>query len=121
MRERRRFVRLDLNVNVKWRKIDQVEEIKENTAKNISIGGICLIVEEKLNEGDYLELKINLPNQKEIHAYGRVVWIDEYEILGAEYGKKYDAGIEFLKIKEEDQQELEKFIFTFLYEKAKNR
>ncbi|OQX81663.1 MAG: hypothetical protein B6D56_01690 [Candidatus Omnitrophica bacterium 4484_70.1] len=117
MRERRRFVRLDINVKVRWKRIEQVNEEEKEVTKNISGGGICLIAEEKLNKGDTLYLEIELPSGELIYARGRVVWVNEYEIIGVEVKKKYDVGIEFIEIKEEDREEIGRYIFTLLHEK----
>jgi len=117
MRERRRFVRLDINVKVRWKRIEQINKEENEVTKNISGGGICLITEEKLNEGDTLYLEIELPSGELIYARGRVVWVNEYEIIGVEAKKKYDVGIEFIEIKEEDREEIGRYIFTLLHEK----
>jgi len=117
MRERRGFVRLDINVKVRWERVRQKGEEKSEFTKNISGGGICLITEEKLNEGERLYLEIELPSGKLIYARGKVVWVNEYEIIGVEIKKKYDVGIEFIEIKEEDRQEIGKYIFALLHEK----
>jgi len=118
VQERRRFVRLTTNVRVKWKKIiDTYEDIAEhiNDTKNISGGGICLMVDERLGVGDRLYLEIELPTKKIIYSKGRVVWIKEYEIIGQPHKKSYDTGIEFLEIGDKDREDIKKFIFTILH------
>lgn len=111
MKEKRRFVRLDINVNIKWSK-DLTETEKTGGSKNISGGGICLMTEEKgLEVGDRLKLEFELPNEKVIKAKGKVAWIEKFEIMNKDYGKKYDVGIEFSDIAEKDREEIKKFIF----------
>ncbi|MFH1621838.1 MAG: PilZ domain-containing protein [Candidatus Omnitrophota bacterium] len=114
MGERRKFVRLDLNTKVEWEKVNRDEPASEFKSKNISGGGICLITDEIINIGDTLNLKIDLPTLKTIHAKGKVVWIEGFEIVGGRREKKYEAGIEFLDINDKDRQEIEKFVFSHL-------
>jgi c-di-GMP-binding flagellar brake protein YcgR len=122
MEERRRFVRLDMNVVVKWEKItEDSNQIVGDTdiTKNISVGGICLIAYERLEVGDKLRLEIELPTKKTVSAKGRVVWINEFEVIGRGLEKRYDVGVEFIDIRDEDREEINKFVFTFLHVKSK--
>ena len=51
MKDKREFARLDLNVKVDWKKISETPEPKQefsDKTKNISAGGLCLVVYEKL-------------------------------------------------------------------------
>ncbi|MFH0877020.1 MAG: PilZ domain-containing protein [Candidatus Omnitrophota bacterium] len=120
MQEKRQFVRLDVNVKVNWEKIvgeaPEPSE-KENVSRNISEGGICLIVYEQLGVGEKIKLDIELPSQKKIAATGRIAWINEFAI-GQVQEKRYDAGIEFLEISPQDREEIKKFVFTLLDQKG---
>ncbi len=114
MEEKRKFIRLDVNVGVKWKKIKEAS-LTADIAKNISEGGICLIANEKVAIGDLLDLEIELPTGKKITSKGKVAWVNEFEIIiGKMQMKRYDVGAEFLGISDEDREEIEKFIFTFL-------
>lgn len=117
MEEKREFARLDLNVKVDWKKISETYEPKQeysDKTKNISAGGLCLVVYEKLNVGEKLQIEMELPSKKVINAEGKVVWISEYEILGREEEKIYDIGVEFMKISKEEREEINKFVFASL-------
>jgi c-di-GMP-binding flagellar brake protein YcgR len=115
MKEKREYVRLDLNVRVDWKKIsetsDPAEEFTDKT-KNISVGGLCLIVNEKLNVGDSLQIALELPSKKIIDMEGRVMWINEYEIFGKEEEQFYDVGIEFMNISKDEREEIKEFVLT---------
>lgn len=111
MEEKRRFVRLDINVNVKWDK-DPAAPLRPGSSKNISGGGICLMMADRgLKVGEVLNLEFELPNGKAIKAKGRVVWVERFEIMNRDYGQKFDAGIEFLDISDPDREEIKKFVF----------
>ena len=114
MDERRKFARLSADVEVVWKKRIQPPgsafETK-NTTRNISAGGICLIVYEKVNENDILELEIRLPTGNAIRALGKAVWVSEYEIVGEATGNSYDIGVEFIDIADDEREEINKFVF----------
>ncbi len=116
MKERRKFVRLNTNVDVKWAKItDEKESLLGDLSvtKNISGGGICLTVYGgNITESDFLYLEIELPTKRIIKTKGKVVWVGEFEIIGGRYEKRYDVGVEFLEIKDEDIEEINKFVFS---------
>ncbi|MFH2144950.1 MAG: PilZ domain-containing protein [Candidatus Omnitrophota bacterium] len=111
MEEKRKFIRLDVGVNVKWKKL--YDEIFEDTSinKDISEGGICLIIEERLQIGDRLQLEIGLPDKKSITAVGRVAWVSEYGVVYDNHKRNYDTGVEFMEIEDMDRQEISKFVF----------
>jgi len=117
MGKKRDFVRLNLNVRVDWKKIietsDFVGEFPDAT-RNISAGGLCLSMDERLQIGDKLQLRMKLPSEKIINAQGRVVWIREFEINSREYKKTFDTGIEFTEIRDEDREKINKFVLTYL-------
>lgn len=119
MKEKRRFVRLGLNADINWRKIQgayggPVEE-EGGLAKNISCQGICLIVYQKLNIGDVLDLNIELAPGKLIRARARVSWVNEFDFIGkTTEEKKYDVGLEFINLSEQEMMEIERLIIDSL-------
>jgi c-di-GMP-binding flagellar brake protein YcgR len=117
MQDKRKYPRLDVNVNIHWQKTikpgNSTSESRDVT-KNISAGGICLIVYEKVEVDDRLKLEFELPTQKLIRCDGRVAWVKEFEIIGRENAKRYDIGVEFFDINAEDRDEIKKFVFSFL-------
>jgi c-di-GMP-binding flagellar brake protein YcgR len=117
MEEKRRYVRLDASVEVTWQKIadsSQQASPEDDITRNISEGGICLIVYEQISVGDVLDLVIELPTQKIIHSRGAVRWAKEFEIVGERAIRRYDIGLEFVNISDQDRQEIKKFVFGFL-------
>ena len=115
MKERRKFVRLNAQVDIVYAKHKSPEKVKLSLTKNISKGGICLICYEEVKKSDLLDLKIHLPECKRpINAIGRVVWVKEFTISGIPDGKRFDAGIEFIKINNKHLRRIEKYIFTII-------
>ncbi len=109
MEEKRKFVRLEINVAVKWKKIPEEALVGLDVTKNISKGGICLMVDEKLEIGDNLELEIEIPEKKVVQARVKVIRVRELK-LTEEGRKEYEAGVEFFEISDEDREEIEGFI-----------
>lgn len=117
MGAKREFVRLNLNVRVNWKRIDEradVIGVFPDATRNISAGGFCLNMDERLEIGDRLQIRMELPSEKIIHAKGKVVWISEFEITGRGDKKTYDTGIVFTEIGNEDREEINKFVLTSL-------
>ncbi len=112
--ERRRYVRLNALVDVAYNKHPRKpgEESMLRLSKNISKGGICLIVYEEFKKDDLLDLKICFTGAKTpIKAVARVVWVSEFTI-GDKIGKRYDMGIEFVKISDSDRGKIEQYVFS---------
>ncbi len=111
--EKRKFARLNILVDVAYKKQDAVKEEKLTLTKNISKGGICFIGYESLRESDIIDLQIYLPEDKNpVSAMARVVWVKEFLIGEIPKGKRYDVGVEFVQISEEDKTRIDRYILT---------
>ena len=112
--ERRRFPRLTVAAAVDYVILNKQTPEEGTLIRNISAGGICLIVYENIDAGTVLSLSIFLPdNHSYISAKGRVVWKKEF-MVSSEQRKRYDVGVEFIEISEEDQKRISKFVFSLL-------
>jgi len=115
IQEKRRFVRLNALVDVIYNRVSLAETEKLSLSKNISKGGICLIAYERLEVSDLLKLDIHLPGEAEsVNARGRVAWVKEFVIGDIPNNKRYDVGIEFVKINAEDLRKIDKYIFVHI-------
>jgi len=112
--ERRKFPRLNASVAVEYSIIEKYPLKETTVTKNISSGGICLIVYEEIEVNTTLSLKINLADDNDfIETKGKVVWSSEFS-LGPDKKQRWDIGIEFLEASEDDQKRVSKYIFTLL-------
>jgi c-di-GMP-binding flagellar brake protein YcgR len=112
--ERRRYARLNALVDVACNKhpLKPGKKSSLRLSKNISKEGICLIVYEKVNKGDLMDLKVYFPDTKvPVQVLARVVWVSEFTI-GDAIGKRYDVGFEFMKIKEADKNKISQYVFS---------
>jgi len=93
--EQRRFPRLPLDVEVDFK------DRAIARSKNISKEGICLVSEDRLEEGKILNLRFFLPDTVEpIHAYAKVMWVRDASEHYCE------VGLKFWDINEQDEKRL---------------
>lgn len=98
MLERRKFPRLDCEVDVQYKIKSELpaEKLKKDLFENKSINvtplGICIKTHEKLPIDTILELKIIFP-EKTIEAISRVAW-------SSDVPGKCCSGLEFIAIKD---------------------
>ncbi len=111
--ERRDFPRLTVSVDIEYLILNEIKA-QQSLSKNISAGGICLIVYEKIAIGSILLLKFRFPNDnQEVQAKGRVVW-SSYFTIGADRKDRYDLGIEFTDIGADVKEKLAQHIFKLI-------
>ena len=96
----RKFIRIRSDFVVWYQTIDEDDlSFGRPQAVDISAGGILLEMDEGERIGTLLSMKFKIPNyEKEIKAEGRVVRLKRLET------NKFEIGIEFLKISDEDIQ-----------------
>jgi c-di-GMP-binding flagellar brake protein YcgR len=105
---RREFPRLDFDVEFKhWVFSEPSLKPIRNKGKNISAGGLCIMVFEKLEIGTLLKLEFSLQGaDKPIMAKGKVMWIDELVIFSHGTHVSYNCGVEFVEISPHDQENI---------------
>lgn len=113
--ERRRFVRISTNVPVRYSLPKNPNDIKISKTKDISTGGICITINEKLIPRARLCLEIE-PRESHgpILAKGEVAWVKENtEAMSKEGIRYFDIGIEFKDILPKDKERLFGFVKEF--------
>lgn len=112
--DKRKFPRLSVNVEVNYVVAgEEAPEYFTTASKNLSTGGVCIVVFEKMDTGTLLDLRFSVPElNKFIIAKGRVVWIRELSIQGKTTDAGFEAGIEFVTISEEDRRKIEEFVIA---------
>ena len=114
MQERRKFPRFRLSVQVRWQRYSGdagAAPQNKGRVKNISAGGVCLVLQEGIEVGDVLAIEIELPGGKNILAKGRVIWIDKNVKIGEAEKVGYEGGVEFFDINKQTRKELDRFLF----------
>lgn len=107
MEDRRKFVRIDLCIEVSFEVLPMV--LGKGESVNLSGGGLCFTTEKELVNNAVLLLKFNLPDAEKTHieCTGKVIWQKISD-------QGYLTGIEFLK--ESDffkQLKIQKFVADY--------
>lgn len=105
--ERRQFVRVNMTMSVQYRGIRQASDSIINTiSRDISTGGIRLLVNEFISVFTRLVLEIAVPSTpKPVKAVSKVAWIQKRP-----YGEQYEVGVEFMDMPEEDRRDIFDFV-----------
>ncbi|MBI4323081.1 MAG: PilZ domain-containing protein [Candidatus Omnitrophica bacterium] len=113
--ERRQFVRLDTTLPVSYRVLPSTA-MKASTTKNISGGGLCVFLNERLAPGTPLEVAVQLPDRpKPICFTGEVAWCEEYEVVGKiQRSRAIQAGVKFVYFSPKDQEAIMQHVILSL-------
>jgi len=112
--EKRRFTRLNTNVNIHYRIIKSKEELEKkealwkefSTTKNICGGGISFVSREELPNNSMLELTIEVPDGKDpIVCFAKVSWVKNQASKSG-----YEVGICFLDLTGAERVRIEHFV-----------
>ncbi len=117
IKERRVEPRICVKIPITFKVINDTKEIEKlitlkkgkklHPALNISLGGMCLLTNQRLKDGSVLELEITIPGlAKDIKAAAEVVWSNET-----------GGGIRFMTMEEEDVS----FMKTYLSKASTSR
>jgi c-di-GMP-binding flagellar brake protein YcgR len=68
---------------------------------NVSLGGMRVYTDEKLNIGEALELELLLGEDTTARCWARIAWVEK---LGASHGAAYDIGLEFTDMTDHDRR-----------------
>ena len=129
--ERRRYVRISPSepIQVQYKLVKDREEgemeINKASSRSVSGGGLFLElpylepgeVEELLRGEKKLSLQIHIPTlSKPVKALGQVMWLE-----GKKEGERYfyGAGVSFVRIDEDDRDEIINYIIDLYLQKKK--
>ncbi len=113
--DRRKYIRIPYEAVIRYKACPNKEPKKrpfsDASSKNISGGGILMATKERFPQGTILEVELDIPSldgYSTVKILGQVVRTAE-----SEKGKKYENGISFYKIDEQDEDMLEQFLEFF--------
>ena len=114
--ERRKFIRLEVPVNLKYIAKGNSAQ-KEVTTKDLSCEGLRFTNNEGLEEGVLLELNLDIPDTSNpVHVNGKVAWAKR---ASTEDGSLFDIGVEFIKIEEDNKNTFLKYLCDLIYNQTK--
>ena len=117
--QRRLYFRLECVLDVKNRFFENMDdkdsiEYRDAITKNISGGGLCLLTDVEPKEGSFFDGIIDIGG--EINFKGKVVRVNELENQGK---YRFEVGIEFTDITEQEREKVISFIFDTQRKKLK--
>ncbi|MCF7873369.1 MAG: PilZ domain-containing protein [Candidatus Omnitrophica bacterium] len=105
--ERRQFVRISLPLKIYLS--GSPNNISAKT-RNISAGGLRIIIKHKFSSGSIVNLKIYTIKRKPILCQGKILWVFSRKNIQSKDLFYYDTGIEFYKIKKNSLDVIKKII-----------
>ena len=99
LREKRRFVRFQEGMKIRYKHINS-NPVQDNVKmRNISRKGLCISTYEKLKPKDTLEIEIEVPGfSKPIKLTGCVMWVKELRSPDDQGRRMFYTGMKFGKI-----------------------
>ena len=109
--ERRKHIRFRKKLVVSYRVVKHPHIKNRCRTIDISEGGMKLIINEKLDKGTMLDIKISIPESgKNIDAEGGVAWTEDMPERDAFGRRLFFAGIKFSAINEPNGSSLLEYI-----------
>ncbi len=95
--------------------IDGQEKEIDTFTENIGGGGICVVLDEDLGLFSEVSLEMFLGDYtKPITCRGTIVWIVKRRPVSEGEIARYDTGIEFMNIKDEDKEHIAQLVQSIL-------
>ena len=108
--DKRCFPRANFECHVVVRRKDHPENFSTQT-ENIGAGGLCVILDKGLELFAEVIVEVAFPdNQSPLINDGKVVWV----VKEAGSSKRFDTGIEFIDLPEEQQKRIERIVENVL-------
>ena len=118
MVEKRRFVRLDCPIRVRYQLEGKDEIGGEAFSKNIGGMGICFFLSDPFPIGSFLKLILEIPGLPEpVETLAEVVWVDKAERRDEKVRADFEAGLKFTSISSVAKAS----IINYVYESVKRR
>ena len=120
MAEQRKFIRLDSSISVRYHiNKNQTKNPVTTVTKNISAGGLRIIVKERMPIGSSIDISLQMPNETHIiPIVGEVVWTIENK------DRSFDVGIKYIDVNPQDIQKITDYVLKCLGQRlveAQNR
>jgi c-di-GMP-binding flagellar brake protein YcgR len=108
--QRRQWVRVPAKIFIRYRRAVMEEGIKpyEGYTIDISGGGILFLTEDPLEQGEIIELEINLPDRRPIFCKAQILRILE---KASQKGQMTKAILEYRDLTEGQRDKIVKYVF----------
>jgi len=112
-KNRRFFTRIEADLSATYHRPKKNNSgVRSSTTRNISMGGVCILIKEKLTISEKISLTVSLPEcSNPITVLGEVVWVKEdVKHLETRGIRAFEIGVQFKEISSMAQDELFRFI-----------
>jgi hypothetical protein len=117
IRERRKYPRFELDLEVKYKIISCEEAFKFTQTRNISAEDLCFEAGEHLNMGSYVEMEVDLKdNRPPVSIVAEIRWSAEVKKPGSK-DKAYANGVKILSMPPSDEARFLKYYCDKMVEK----
>lgn len=117
MQERRRYVRLNIPLELSYTLKGKEKIWHKTITKNISPIGARFTINQPLPKGTVLDIEVKIPTRSEpIPAQAKLVWSKE------EVGQEkdvYDAGFELIHVSEDGKNAFFQYLCNLMYDQLK--
>ena len=115
MEERRRFVRLDARIGVRYAVLPE-GTLQPAVSKELGGGGVCFLADRVIPPGTRLQLALALPTRESpVNAIAEVVWSESSDVIDKqEHRHLAEIGVRFLELSPQDSQTLLAYIASNL-------
>lgn len=104
LRERRRFVRFDEEIKIRYNLQKGPSPLLNSKTSNLSRKGLCLVAYEKLKKKTGIDLEIDVPGfSRPVRAAGQVMWVKELSSSDEQGRRLFYVGIKFFKLNPEHE------------------
>ena len=108
MEEKRKFVRIEWPVVVEYKTLEEPYTQDQIVGRDISEGGVCFTVYERLLKGTKLDIQVRVPfDSMPIFVKGKIVWIKK---LGGQHDRIFEVGVSFTEVGPKDEKRLKMYI-----------
>ena len=111
----RKFSRRGIKVPVRWAREGSERFLAGDYARDISKGGMCLLVREQLEQGARIIVEFSLPGPRFILTSVCVIRCEQSTPEEGAVQPLYEVGVEFISIQDEEGEEIEKFVFASFF------
>jgi c-di-GMP-binding flagellar brake protein YcgR len=114
--QRRQFFRFEYSLPFKYRIVEEPNNSNDSKTDKYSMaitrdlggGGLCILIEEKIDEGIVVEGELELSEKEKAKFSGKIIRVSKRESEGK---YNYDAAIEFYQIDNKVRETIIKYIF----------
>ena len=111
---KRAFPRVNYSCRIRVLR-DGLEEVIDTFTENIGAGGICVVLDKDLGLFEIVTLEILLGDDSDpIFCDGTVVWVVKRHPVSLTEKTKYDTGVEFRNVPENDKERITRLVENIL-------